>query len=56
MEKLYINKEDCCGCSACLNICPKHAIYMKHDEKDICILKLEKIHALIADYAKRFVH
>ena len=33
MEKLYINKEDCCGCSACLNICPKHAIYMKHDEK-----------------------
>lgn len=30
MEKLYINKEDCCGCSACLNICPKHAIYMKH--------------------------
>ena len=39
MEKLYINKEDCCGCSACLSICPKHAIY-----------------ALIADYAKRFVH
>lgn len=25
-------------------------------KRDICILKLEKIHALIADYAKRFVH
>ena len=29
---LYANKEDCCGCGACLNICPKQAITMKEDE------------------------
>ena len=31
--KLFINKEDCCGCSACMNICPKKAIQMVADEK-----------------------
>lgn len=31
--KLFINKEDCCGCSACMNICPKKAINMEKDEK-----------------------
>ena len=29
---LYTSKEDCCGCGACLNICPKHAIMMLEDE------------------------
>lgn len=24
-------KEDCCGCTACANICPKQAITMKPD-------------------------
>ena len=42
MEKLYINKEDCCGCSACLNICPKHAIYMKQDEKGYLYPEIRK--------------
>ena len=46
MDKLYINKEECCGCSACLNICSKHAINMIQDKKgylypkinhDLCI-------------------
>ena len=25
------NKVDCCGCTACANICPKQAITMKPD-------------------------
>ncbi len=29
---LFEKKEDCCGCGACLNICPKQAISMKEDE------------------------
>lgn len=36
MEKeypvLYDNKKDCCGCGACVNICPKNAITLKEDE------------------------
>lgn len=30
--KLYEKKEECCGCRACLNICPQKAILMKNDE------------------------
>lgn len=29
---LYVEKRDCCGCGACLNICPKQAISMVEDE------------------------
>ena len=32
MEKI-IDKNKCCGCHACMNICPKNAITMKDDEK-----------------------
>lgn len=30
---LYNRKEECCGCSACLAICPKDAISMIEDEE-----------------------
>ncbi len=30
---LYQAEEQCCGCSACVNICPKNAIVMKRNEK-----------------------
>jgi len=30
---LYERKQDCCGCTACKNICPKQAITMKSDEE-----------------------
>ena len=29
----FKNKEDCCGCAACSNKCPKHAISMLPDEE-----------------------
>lgn len=35
-KKNYIiidNKEECCGCTACYNICPKDAIEMKEDNE-----------------------
>lgn len=31
MAKLYDDKENCCGCEACVNICPKKAIYLEQD-------------------------
>lgn len=43
---LYTRKEQCCGCSACMNICPKGAITMQEDSEgflypeinnDLCI-------------------
>jgi coenzyme F420-reducing hydrogenase beta subunit len=32
MIELYHNKEDCCGCGACVSICPQNAISMQEDE------------------------
>ena len=31
--KEIIEKNKCCGCHACFNICPKDAISMQEDEK-----------------------
>ena len=31
--RLYNNKEDCYGCEACMNACPKHAIRMEADKQ-----------------------
>ena len=30
---LFKNKENCCGCTACYSICPKHAIDMQADDE-----------------------
>ena len=30
---LYINKEECCGCTACYAICPQFAIVMTEDDE-----------------------
>ena len=32
MIELFVEKKDCCGCGACMNICPKTAIHMEKDE------------------------
>ncbi|MDE6149871.1 MAG: 4Fe-4S binding protein, partial [Ruminococcus sp.] len=43
---IYEKKEQCCGCSACANVCPKQCITMNEDEEgflyptvdyDLCI-------------------
>ena len=33
MEKVYLTEEQCCGCTACANACPKQAITMQEDKK-----------------------
>lgn len=32
MIEIYDKKERCCGCGACMNVCPKSAIHMEKDE------------------------
>ena len=36
------NKENCCGCTACKNICPKNAIEMKEDEEGFLYPNIDK--------------
>ena len=32
-EKLYNSKAECCGCEACVNVCPKNIIEMRSDSE-----------------------
>ena len=32
MIELFAEKKNCCGCGACMNVCPKSAIHMEKDE------------------------
>lgn len=42
MPELFKNKEDCCGCTACLSACPKNAIQMVEDEKGYLYPTIDK--------------
>ena len=33
MVDIYSEKSNCCGCSACVEVCPKSAIKMQEDEE-----------------------
>lgn len=33
IPKLFIEKKDCCGCSACYSVCPSNAISMEEDSE-----------------------
>ena len=33
LPRLYSRREECCGCTACSAVCPKHAIEMLPDEE-----------------------
>lgn len=35
------NKKDCCGCTACYSICPKHCISMQEDEEGFLYPKVD---------------
>ena len=39
---IYTNKEKCCGCSACLNACPKNAIEMIEDKDGFLYPEIDK--------------
>lgn len=40
--KVYDEKKNCCGCTACMNICPKNAITMKEDEEGFLYPEIDK--------------
>lgn len=39
---LFEDKKDCCGCGACMNVCPKEAISMVEDEYGFIYPKIDK--------------
>ena len=42
IPKLYKNKEECCGCTACYAVCPKSAISMVEDEEGFEYPKIDE--------------
>jgi len=41
VPKLFENKKNCCGCSACFSICPQHAINMEADKEGFLYPKID---------------
>lgn len=39
---LFSDKEQCCGCNACVNVCPKNAISMQEDENGFTYPKIDE--------------
>ncbi|MHC1745696.1 MAG: Coenzyme F420 hydrogenase/dehydrogenase, beta subunit C-terminal domain [Negativicutes bacterium] len=46
MKSVYLTKEDCCGCSACYNVCAKQAITMKADEEGFLYPEIDQIRCI----------
>lgn len=42
MIRLFESKKGCCGCGACMNICPRQAITMKRDEDGFLYPNVDK--------------
>ena len=50
---LYEAKEDCCGCGACVNCCPKQAISMEEDELGFLYPKINESLCINCNQCKR---
>ena len=56
MKALFDKKQDCCGCEACVNVCPQQILQMRSDEEGFFIRPLSILkNALIAGVVKQFV-
>lgn len=42
MEYIFERKEDCCGCTACYNVCPKEAIKIEPDREGFLYPKIDQ--------------
>ncbi len=51
--ELVKNKKDCCGCEACMNICPKNAITMEKDEFGFTYPKIDNEKCIKCGLCKR---
>ena len=51
--KLFNKKEECCGCSACANICPKGAITMEDDGLGFLYPKIDKAKCIKCGLCKK---
>lgn len=52
---IEVEKNMCCGCSACVQVCQQHCISFIEDEEGFLYPKIEKNFAYSADYVKRYV-
>lgn len=41
MDSVYLTKDNCCGCTACMCVCPKNAIMMVADNKGFYYPKID---------------
>ena len=39
---LFDKEKNCCGCSACMNVCPKNAIHMEENKYGFVFPKIDE--------------
>lgn len=50
---LFIDKESCCGCYACVNVCTKSAIRMEEDENGFIYPKIDETKCILCGACER---
>lgn len=53
MIELFAEKKNCCGCGACMNVCPKSAIHMEKDEYGFVYPEINKEQCVECGACKR---
>lgn len=53
IRKLYTKKEDCCGCGACVNICPQNSISLKPDENGFLFPTVDMTNCIDCDLCRK---
>ena len=53
MIELYNKKENCCGCTACMNICPINAIEMKEDSEGFLYPQIDQSLCINCEICKK---
>lgn len=50
-----LDKQDCCGCSACIQVCPKQCITMLEDKEGFLYPQVKHMIVLIVIYVRKYV-
>ena len=52
-QRIYDDKAHCCGCAACVNICPKQAVHMQEDECGFIYPEIDETKCIFCGLCKK---
>lgn len=49
-----IDKRECCGCEACVQVCPKHCIDFSSDYQGFCYPHVDEAHCINCGLCEKY--